>query len=194
MKTLNKRSKILLGLGALVVVVVVAGIVLLEPGGVSLFGGTVIHISPQNPTINVDQTLDMSINSVGNCTWSSSNPAVADINYWFLDTSRQATIMGMGPGQATIKANCWMNRYTTVTVRTPPVISPSNPTVGVGKTVTLSTGNPSCTWYEGRYGLGDISISPTTGASTVVTGVKVGMRNIKVSCDNGPDSGDVTIQ
>jgi hypothetical protein len=128
MKKLNRRSKILLGIGALVLVAVVAGIVLLEPGGVSLFGGTVIHISPENPTITVGQTIDMSINSVFGCNWESSDYFVAPFvfdggkgtaDYMGDDEykPKHVQVKGTKPGQAVIKAECMLTRKTTVTVR-----------------------------------------------------------------------------
>lgn len=201
MKKLNRRSRILIAVGALVVVAVLGGLVLFEPGGVDLFGGTVIHISPENPTINVDQLLDMSINSVGNCTWSSSNPNVVDIYYWFLDTSRKATVIGKAPGQATIKANCWMNRYTTVTVRKPPVVTPGSATIKVGQSITFTTDSrdPTCHWSLTAPSYAQHAYLPAgqgnVGASTVVVGSSAGYAHVSAwDCVNGSARADIVVQ
>jgi hypothetical protein len=193
MKSLNKRSKIFLTIAEVVIVVV--GFVLLGPGKGDVFGGDVIHVSPTSATINVAQDLDMSINSAFICKWSSSDPTTVVMRNADPNGSKKITVQGVKAGSATIKANCAIgNRSATVTVRQPPVISPVNPIVGVGKTMTLSTGNSTCTWST-HYGTGgDISISPTTGSSTVVTGVKVGYRHLSADCNNGRGSTSVKVQ
>jgi hypothetical protein len=193
MKNLNKRVKILLALAEVVIVVV--GFVILGPGEGDLFGADVIHIRPKSATINVAQSMNMSINSMFICQWSSSDASTVVITAQAAEGAKKITVQGVKAGSATIKANCPIgNRYATVTVRQPPVISPANPILGVGKTLTLSTGNSTCKWYITRYGMGEISISPTTGASTVVTGVKVGYRSLSVDCDNGRGSTSVKVQ
>lgn len=193
MKSLNKRAKMFLTIAGVMIVVV--GFVLLGPGKGDLFGGDLIHISPTSATINVAQDLDMSINSAFICKWSTSDPLTVVIKDAEPGGSKKITVQGVKAGSATIKANCTIgNRYATVTVRQPPVISPESPVVGVGKTVTLSTGNPTCTWSVTRYGMGQVSISPTTGASTVVTGVKAGYRQIRATCNNGQGSTSVLVQ
>lgn len=193
MKSLNKRSKIFLTIAEVVIVVV--GFVLLGPGKGDLFGGDVIHISPTSATINVAQSMNMSINSAFICKWSSSDPTTVVITAQDPSGAKNITVQGVKAGSATIKANCAIgDRYATVAVRQPPVISPASPIVGVGKTMTLSTGNSTCTWYTTHYGMGQISISPTTGASTVVTGVKAGYRHLSVDCNNGRGSTSVLVQ
>jgi hypothetical protein len=193
MKSLNKRAKIFMTIAEVLIVVV--GFVLLGPGEGDLFGAELIHVSPTSPTINVAQDLEMSISSAFICKWSSSDQTTVVIRDADPNGSKKIIVQGVKAGSATIKANCAIgNRSTTVTVRPPPVISPASPIVGVGKTVTLSTGNSTCTWYRTRYGGGDISISPTTGASAVITGVKAGYRSLAVDCNNGRGSTSVQVQ
>ncbi|MBN1547116.1 MAG: hypothetical protein JW902_10695 [Syntrophaceae bacterium] len=193
MESLIKRAKIFMTIAGVVIVLV--GFVLLGPGVGDLFAGDVIHVSPTSATINVAESLNMSINSMFICKWSSSDPSTVVITVQDPGGTRNITVQGMKAGSATITAKCAIgNRYATVTVRPPPVISPTSPVVGVGKTLTLSTGNPTCTWYKTRYGMGDISISPTTGASTVVTGVKAGYRGVSADCNNGRGSTSVLVQ
>jgi hypothetical protein len=193
MKSLNKRSKIFLTIAEVLIVVV--GFVLLGPGKGDLFGADAIHVSPTSATINVAEDLNMSINSAFICKWSSSDSLTVVIRDEEPGGGKKITVQGVKAGSATITAKCAIgHRSATVTVRPPPVISPANPIVGVGKTVTLSTGNSTCTWYRTRYGGGDISISPTTGASAVITGVKAGYRSLSVDCNNGRGSTSVKVQ
>jgi hypothetical protein len=208
MKNLTRRNKTLLAIAGVVVVVVVAGLLVFMPGEPALFGGDVIHISPQNPTINVQDQIDLSINSVGTCSWSSSNTNVVDINYFNPDKSRQVTMWGVGPGQATIKANCWMNRYTTITVRTPPQVTFNPPPVnglvtvhvGQGETATVGTTGTDCHWIVdcGRcswYAQNAVSFNPTTGPTTAMTGVYAGYSTmIKAVCFNGYSTGNSQIK
>jgi len=180
---------------SLTVVIVVVGFLLLGPGKGDLLAGDVIHVSPKSATINVGQDLNMSINTMFVCNWSSADPTTVVIYKADPNGSKNITVQGVKAGSTTITAKCAIGkRSATVTVRPPPVISPAQPIVGVGKTLTLSTGNPSCTWQKTSYGSGDISFSPTTGASTVVTGVKVGYKQLRADCDNGRGSTSVKVQ
>ncbi len=128
MKTLNSRTKMLLAIAGIVIVVVAAGLLLLGPGE-DLFGTTIIHISPENPTIHRQTLLNMSINSVGNCDWTTSNIAIVSLyrydpsNPIASHTSAQydtklVQVYGVSVGQATITAKCAIfTRRTTVTVQ-----------------------------------------------------------------------------
>lgn len=209
MKNLNKRTKILLGIAGLVIVVVVAGFLVLVPGEGTLFGGSIIHISPQNPTINVGQNLDMSINSIGSCSWSSSNEGVVVVTYPNpVGYARDATVQGAGPGQAKIKADCVTNHYTTVTVRTPPQVTFNPPpvnglvTVHVGQSVTASVGTTGtdCTWgiapsRNSWYSQHAVSFNPTTGTTTAMTGVYAGYSTIiQAVCFNGKSTGNAQVK
>ncbi len=206
MKNLTNRTKILLGIAGLVIVVIVAGVVIVGPGEGNLFGGSIIHISPENPTINQGQNLELSINSSGTCTWSSSNESVVNIAYFNSDYSRKVTLAAMAPGQAIIKADCTANHYTTVTVRTPPVISPAGSQITVGQRLTLSVGDTgtNCSWYipsdqaDHAYlsapGVPDAIITQPTGPSVLVTGFTTGYAAVHVSCVNGTDSVGVSVR
>lgn len=209
MKMMNKRSKILFGIGALVLVAVVAGLVLLGPGD-SLFGGTIIHISPANPTINVGQYLDMSINSMFICKWTSSNEGMVEITEQDPNGTRHITVYGYGPGTATIKANCVIDRTTQVTVRTPPRVTYNPPpnasgvvVLHVGQSVTASVGSTgtNCTWaiacgqrscsYDKMHA---VTLTPTTGQSTTITGAIAGeWTTVIPTCDNGRGTGYASI-
>lgn len=200
MKNLSKRTKMLLAIAGVVIVVIVAGLVLLGPGDEALFGGTVIHISPQNPTINVDQNIDMSINSVLNCTWSSTDESVIQLWNWHPDYSRKIQVLGLKPGYATVKANCGMNRYTKVVVRTQPVIIPANPTIKVGQSVTFTTDgrDPTCKWSMAATSYSQHAYMPAgqgvAGVSAVVIGKEPGIANVSVwDCPNGGNRTSVTV-
>ncbi len=129
MKNLSRRTKTLLAIAGVVVVVVVVGLVLLGPGEAGLFGTTVFHISPQNPTISVGQTIGMSINSWSNCIWLTSNANVAEFMVGPGPMGAGATspggisgksvyVHGLARGQSRITADCpLMTRSTTVTVQ-----------------------------------------------------------------------------
>ena len=120
MKNLSKRTKTLLAIAAVVLVVVVAVIGFAKVSGSGLFGTAVYAITPDNPTVKQGETVTL-------CTpprsrWSSDKPevaAVADGN----DTKLVECIevKGVAKGQATItgKASPYgVNQtQTTVTVR-----------------------------------------------------------------------------
>ncbi len=200
MKNLNTRAKMLLAIAGIVIVVIAAGLVLLGPGD-DLFGATVIHISPANPTIPLYQAIDMSINSVGDCEWGTSVPNVA--NYlagacstnngvyrcanmaWDVST-KNTKLIANWPGQTVITAKCFMfTRSTTVTVGQPaPVtISPANPTIAVGGSVKLSTTDASCTWSTASSG---VTLSGGNIADYVtVSGKAAGMSNVTATCGGG---------
>ncbi len=200
MKNLSRRTKLLLAIAGVVIVVIVAGLVVLGPGDEALFGGTIIHISPENPTINVDQNIDMSINSVFTCTWSTTDPSVIQLWNWHPDYSRRLQVLGLKPGSATIKANCGMDRYTKVTVRVPPVIKPANPTLKVGQSMTFTTdgGSPSCKWSMGPTSYSQHAYMPAgqgaVGATGVVVGKEPGIATVVVwDCPNGGNRTSVTV-
>ncbi len=128
MKNLNTRTKMLLAIAGIVIVVVIAGILFMGPAD-DLFGSTIIHISPENPTIHQQDVKSMYINSVYNCDWSTSNSAIA--NFYHYDPynlphaygtntvadTKLVEVYGVSVGQATITAKCAIfTRHTTVTV------------------------------------------------------------------------------
>jgi hypothetical protein len=141
MKTLSQRNKILLAI-AVVVVVVLAVVVFQNPPANALFGATALVITPSNPTVVVGNTTGLSVNSVYNCAWSSSNTAVASLVNYSGET-KSVTVQGNAAGSATITAKCGLidvNKVTTtVTVVLPtPTVAPPTPT-------PLPTRNPGPT-------------------------------------------------
>jgi hypothetical protein len=190
MKNLSKRTKMLLATAGVVIIVVVAGLVLLEPGD-GLFGTTVIHISPTSAGISVAQSVNMSINSVFVCKWSTSNQTIARISNYDTNGDTKITANGVYPGQATIKANCAIgNRYATVTVRWPLEIIPNSASVIVGQSVRLTTGNDSCQWSASSAG---VSLSRLTDGAVAVTGAAVGDVTVRATCDVGSASAVVHV-
>ncbi len=198
MKNLTRRTKTLVGFAGAVIVVLVVGFVVLVPGTAGLFGGDVIHISPQNPTINEEQVIDMSINSVGKCDWTLPSLSVA--SFWFTSDdsgvmvpgTKSVKVFGEGPGQVTVKAKCFMfTRYTTVTVVRPPlVISPANATIGVGQSVAVSTWSPGCAWSTSNTSIATMSCS---SGSCFVTGKAPGTVTITADCGGGVGSATTTL-
>ncbi len=208
MKTLNKRSKTLLATAGIVIVVIVVGFVVLVPDTAGLFGGDVIHISPANPTIPLNQVIDMSINSVGKCDWSTSamptvaafvaycNPALPHCA--MVDTvsnTKNVKVQASWHGQTVITARCALfTRSTTVTVgpAVPLVISPANPTIAAGSLVKLATTDASCTWstsspYFTLFG-GQVADYVT------VTGWNPGTGTVTAKCSGGTVTTNVTVQ
>ncbi len=128
MKNLNTRTKMLLAIAGVVIVVVIAGILFMGPGS-DLFGTAIINISPENPTIHHNSSIQLNINSVYNCTWTTSNVAIAslydyDPNIWppaihasVQHDTKYVLVYGTGIGQVTITARCpFHTKSTTVTV------------------------------------------------------------------------------
>ncbi len=196
MKNLTKRTKLLLAIAGVLVVVIVAGVVLLQPGATGLFGTTAVHLDPENPTMYFHNYLGMRVSSNALCNWASSNQDIVSINSEFMDQNG-IQLWSKNPGTATIEARCgWFNSVhhsTTVTVLPVPVINPANPLIAVGKTVTLSVDAAStgCTW---RTLIGPVTVAPTTGSSVVVTGMAHGTGAVEVSCVNGFSQTTVYVQ
>ncbi len=172
MKTLNNRTKLLVAIAALVVVVVVAGVVYFQVSGDNLFGTVIsISISPSKTTTWAGQSVALSSGtSLSNCSWSSSNTSVASISS---SSTKSATVLAKAVGTATITEKCGlMGRYTgsaTVTVYgyPPPVISPCDSWITTGNPIKLSTADPATTWR--LQGDACIKLSATSGASVTVS-------------------------
>jgi hypothetical protein len=86
MKNLSKRSKTLLAIAGVVIVLVVAGLVLLGPGD-DLFGTTVTGMRIQwstnclTPGKSTTMTVFYGPNYASGCTWSSNNPAAVTVSW-----------------------------------------------------------------------------------------------------------------
>ncbi len=196
MRNLNKRTKLLLAIAGVLVVIIVAGVILLQPGGTGLFGTTAVHLDPENPTMYFHNYLGMRVSSNALCNWFTSNQNIVSFNSEYDDTNG-VQLWSMGPGTATIEAHCGLfhsvHHSTNVTVLPLPVISPANPLIAVGKTVTLSVDPAStgCTW---RTLSGPVTVPPTTGSSAVVTGMAHGTGAVEVSCVNGFSQTTIYVQ
>lgn len=191
MKNLTKRNKIVLAIAGVVIVVVVAGIVLLGVGDTGLFGGSAIHISPQNPAVLKDSRVALSINSAFTCKWSTDNQWVAEIFDYDSGGDKKITIYGYYPGTASIKAHCAIgNRYATVNVRWPVEVIPNSASVIVGQSVHLTTANDSCKWSASSAG---VSLTRLTDGAALATGAAVGDVTVTATCDVGSASAVVHV-
>lgn len=167
MKNLSTRTKRLLAIAGVVIVVVLVGLVILVPGQEGLFGTTLIHISPENPTIIAGQTISLSINSVFACKWSSSLAGVVTI---VSSADRSVTLKGTQPGKTTIKADCVENHYTTVTVLPPPTITPTRTPTPAPPTATPTiTPNPLFSIYNPTLHLNQIVEFQVTASNCTFT-------------------------
>ncbi len=195
MKNLSKRTKMLLAIGGIVIVVVVAGLLLLGPGDEVLFGATVIHISPENPRIVPGQNLNLTINSVGNCFWTTSNANAVKFNLGSGPMNEGSTgvadgetksvwVKGYSLGQSVISAKCALfTRSTTVYVVAPtptptptPSRTPTPPPTATPTRTLVPTATPTGMWLSpsnatvNRGGTIAYRIANTGGAATVCGG------------------------
>ncbi len=119
MKNLSKRTRIILAIVGLLVIVVVAIAVFTQVGGGELLGTTALVITPSNPTIwGVGNSIVLSVNSVYNCNWSSDNPSIS-----FLGDATEVksiTVYANAYASANIEARCGLFKtnkvYTWVSV------------------------------------------------------------------------------
>ncbi len=190
MKNTSNRTKILLGVAIVVIVIAVAVIVLLPGSGVPLFGTAVTGITPANQRIERGAMLDLvAQNAVYNCNWFTSDAATVSIETDATEV-KTVTVKGQKNGMAEIEARCGSGVFnvnhvtTTVTIASPPSITMSSGYIGVGGTRTVSTGDESCQWTVS----GPVTVSPTSGASTTVTGTGAGVARVTATCQYGTAS------
>jgi hypothetical protein len=118
MKNLSKRSKMLLAMAGVVILVIAAGVAILKPSGFGLFGtSTYPYISPSYSSIMQGKSETLRI--VGNpalpapvCTWSvSSGLQLIGSN------ATSVTIFGSWQNTATVTAKCNVGTaYATVSI------------------------------------------------------------------------------
>ncbi len=199
MKNLSNRTKILLGITVAVIVLVVAIVVLAPASGLPLFGAAALAITPGDQTIAQNATLALNVNAVYNCNWFTSDANLVSIETDATEV-KTVTVKGQNPGTATIEARCGLINVnhvtTTVKVAPPPTISPSAPVLtGHGQTVTLSTGDDTCTWSATSPdpALSSVSLDPRIGASTVVTALNGGTATVAANCAGGRVDTNVTV-
>ncbi len=197
MKKLNRRTGLLLATAGVVLVAIVAGVIMLDPGATGLFGTTGVYLDPQNPTMYVDNYLGMRVTSKALCNWFTSNNSVVTFNTDRYDENA-VQLRSVGGGSAVIEARCGLfnaaHHSTTVTVRPVPVITPVYPLIAVGQTVTLSVDAAStgCNWHS--LGSPVLTVPTTSGSSVVVTGSSHGVGAVEVSCINGTVQTSVYVQ
>ncbi len=134
MKNFSNRTKILLGIAALVLVVVVAALVLLPVSGLPLFSTAISYsITPSNPAIMQGSTVTLTENSPYPCNWAPGNTNVVTVLLPNTNVST-VTVKGIAAVQSPIYANCWLGTNqgwqqltTTVTVNAPPTPTPTIP-------------------------------------------------------------------
>jgi hypothetical protein len=211
MKNLTRRTKMLLGIAGILVVVIVAGVVILDPGATGLFGTSVVSLGPANRLLALNSRMDLDAGSVFPCNWFSSNEAVVS----FDDPPgrhevEEVTVYGQSVGTSTIEARCGLinvnHASTTITVAIPPTVTPSQTNLGVNQRTTFSVGatGTNCTWsipsdqddhaYLSNPNAPNVIVQQYTGPSVLVTGFSLGYASIHVSCANGTGSGGVHVQ
>ncbi len=200
MKNLSKRTKTLVGVAAVLVVVLVAGIILLQPGGSGLFGTAVPVITPANPTILVAQQLILSTGDP-TCKWSTSSAAVSIITS---TAGASIGIQGISSGTATITAKCGSaTASTTVTVASRPTatptatptglwIAPGNMSLTYNQQEALGTGDSTCQWSTSSATVVSI-ISATTGPMIIIQGGSAGTAIITARCASGTATTTITV-
>ncbi len=206
MKKLTNRTKILLGLAGLVIVVVVAGLVLLGPSETGLFGATALAITPSDSTITVGATQGLSVNSVYKCNWFTSDAAIVSFVGGTTEV-KTVSVKGNARGTATIEARCGLvnlNHVTTsVTVdAVAPIfntltITPDQPQtcpkgIGYVKLTAQKTGFAlNCTWStsDSYY----VTLSSSTATTTKAVGQHTGAATVTATCNGETASVWVTV-
>ncbi len=211
MKNLSQRSKIVLAIVGVLVVVVIAVAVFAQVGGSELFGATTPPvISPANPRITVGQTVTLNTMNM-NCTWSATwtgsqgtqpvtlNPVVGALT----------AVRGVNVGSQTVIAKCNTGQTsTTVTVVAPPTptpaptptlgpmaISPANPTISVGQKLTLTVINKAgtCGNIAEASNYGTVTVQNISDGVAEVTGRRAGTNTMYVQCGNRSSQTNVTV-
>ncbi len=212
MKNLNKRTKIILAIVGVVIVIAVIGLAITQPPASELLGTTALVITPSNPTIIIGDSIVLSVNSVYNCNWFTSSTVVAS----FVGDStevKSVTVTGNAEGLVTINANCGLinvnKAMTIVTVNRPPTptptppptptptglwLSPANASVReddlVNYTVQNATQNTACRNWSSD--LGDISAGSSNNTA-ILRADWVGRGYVRVTCDGVVINTSVTI-
>ena len=119
MGTLSNRNKKVLGIvGGLVALAVVAAVLVTQAPVGGLLGATTVTITPDNPTIQLGQSITFEVNTLYH-KWSvEQSGTVVEITS---DTNKkQFTVVGRNPGQAVISVKAYAGTdSTTVTVLAP---------------------------------------------------------------------------
>ncbi len=105
MKNLSTRTKLLLAIAGVVIVVVLAGVVLVGPGEINLFGATTLVITPSNFTMTTNNTYVFSANAGSACNWFSSDHNVVMLLSPYTET-KSVQVIALNEGSATLEAHC----------------------------------------------------------------------------------------
>ena len=201
MKNMGHRTQIILAIvGVLVVVGIVVGVVMTQSSASQLSGTAAdLVITPSNPTLGWGQSLTLTVNAKSACNWFSSNEGYVSFSG---DTTEVKTVVvngGLPDTSSTIEARCGIfntNHVTTMVKVAPMVrISPDAGVLAPNETKTFSTGDASCRWSISNSSTdGVLSLSPTSGSSTTVTGVRVGDAEVWAKCQYGEDYSTVLVR
>lgn len=136
MKTLSKRTKTILAIVAGVIVLAAIVLIVFQPPMDTLFGATVLQITPHQSVFTEKQTVALQMaNGVG-CTWSKSNNNIEFVNN--VNTGNPVSMCGLLAGTTNVIANCvgrtgigsvTINRPPTATPKPPLTIDPLNPRI-----------------------------------------------------------------
>ncbi len=105
MKNLSTRTKRLLAIAGIVIVVAVVGLVLVGPGEINLFGATTLVITPSNFTMTSDHTYLFSANAGYACNWFSSDHNVVMLLSPYTET-KSVQVIALNEGSPTLEAHC----------------------------------------------------------------------------------------
>ncbi len=160
MKTLNKRTWIVLAVVGLLVVIGVAAVGGCAPLEESALSGATgasvaLMIDPSGNPVNVTvgQSLTLSVrNGDPTCRWSSNSTAVSVGT----GTGASKAVTGVSVATATVTASCntGVGRKSVAVAGVPLTLSPADPHVQVGYNITLSVQPvsgllaPVCTWSK----------------------------------------------
>lgn len=126
-------------------------------------------ITPASATVCLGSNLDLSDATTGG-TWSSSNTTIASI-------SSGGVVTGNGIGTAIISytaGSCYATTVVTVN-NAPGAISPANPAVCVGSTVTLSDATGGGVWSSSATGTATVSGGVVTGVTSGTATISYGV-------------------
>ncbi|HEX6964194.1 MAG TPA: Ig-like domain-containing protein [Gemmatimonadaceae bacterium] len=168
-----------------------------------------VDVAPSSANLNVGGTQQLTATpkdanghplSGRTISWSSNNPGAADVN------ASTGLVTAKAPGSAVITATCEGQKgFATINVAQVAVasvdISPQNPSVAVGDTLTLTAtpkdanGNVltgrSVQWFSSEESTA--SISPTGATTALVTGKGVGQATITATSGDAQGKATVTV-
>ncbi len=205
---MNNRTKTILTVIGILVVVAIAISVMQNRNAAELLAGTTsLAITPSNPTVIVGATASLSLNAALSCDWNTSDSAVVSFAGNVTQVSA-VTIQANENGSATISANCKLlfNKQVTVTntvnVDLPPItITQDNALNGVGQMTRLTANyTGACQWTSSDptviklisdLGLPENAIiakelKPGVVTVTAVCGTQTAQKTVNANGTGGP--------